>query len=126
MIRDLFYIGCGGFLGAVSRFIISGWVQSISRSGTFPWGTLGVNLIGCFFIGLLGGMADHHELFSPETRLFLFIGILGSFTTFSTFGYESLALIRDQQIMSVLFNIFAHVVFGLAAAWVGYSISQYA
>lgn len=125
MTRHLLYIGCGGFVGAILRFLISGWIQRITKSAFFPWGTLGVNLTGCFLIGLLGGRADHHELFSPETRIFLLIGVLGSFTTFSTFSYETLALIRDQQIVSVLFNIFAHVGFGLAAAWVGYSISQY-
>jgi len=125
MIRHLMIIGCGGFIGAVLRYLVSGWIQQISRSGTFPWGTLGVNCIGCFIIGGLGGLVENHELFSPEIRLFVLVGILGGFTTFSTFSYETLALIRDQEIVSVFINILGHIVLGISAAWLGYTTAQY-
>ena len=121
MLKNLFYICCGGFIGAVCRYLISGWVQSF-RNSFFPLGTLGVNLIGCFIIGLLGGLVENRELLTPGALLFLLVGILGSFTTFSTFGYETLGMIRDQQIAYVLINILSHVGLGLMAAWFGYSI----
>lgn len=125
MIRRIIIIGCGGFIGAALRYWISGWIQRISPAGHFPWGTLGVNLIGCFAIGGLGGLVENHEMLAPQTRLFLLIGVLGSFTTFSTFSYETLALIRDQEIAAVLINIFGHVLLGLAGAWLGYTAAQY-
>ncbi|MBN2105379.1 fluoride efflux transporter CrcB [bacterium] len=123
--RHLMIIGCGGFIGAVLRYLISGWIQQIFASRHFPWGTLGVNLIGCFLIGVLGGLVENHELFAPETRLLLLVGILGSFTTFSTFGYESLALIRDQEIAAVFINVIGHVALGIGAAWLGYTATQF-
>ena len=86
-------VGFGGFVGAVLRYGISGWVQRWTGSVNFPYGTLAVNLLGCLVIGLLAGLAEDRGLFTPEARLFLFIGVLGAFTTFSTFGIETLNLL---------------------------------
>jgi len=77
----LLIIGLGGFVGAILRYSISGAIQSASRSISFPFGTLGVNVIGCFFIGLFSYLVETRGLFTPETRLFLAIGLLGSLTT---------------------------------------------
>ncbi|MBN1783100.1 fluoride efflux transporter CrcB [bacterium] len=122
--RQLVIVGLGGFIGAILRYTVSGWIQKAARTGMFPLGTMGVNLIGCLCIGFIGGLADQRECFTPEIRMFLLIGILGSFTTFSTFGYESLALIRDQQILSMSVNVIGHVGLGIFAAWAGYTIAQ--
>ncbi|MFH1429748.1 MAG: fluoride efflux transporter CrcB [Candidatus Margulisiibacteriota bacterium] len=121
--KHLLLIGSGGFIGAVLRYLAAGWVHRLVKISWFPVGTLGVNVTGCFVIGLLGGLADNLKVFTPEIRMFLLIGILGSYTTFSTFGYETLALLRDNQIGYALINITAHIILGLFAVWLGYAIS---
>lgn len=118
MIRILM-VGLGGFIGSILRYAISGYVQDISRSISFPWGTIVVNITGCFVIGFLSQMADSRGLFSSDTRAFVFIGILGGFTTFSTFGSETMNLFRSGQNLFALANITAHVALCLAAVWFG-------
>ncbi|MGR0480810.1 MAG: fluoride efflux transporter CrcB [Candidatus Electronema sp. V4] len=112
-------IGAGGAAGAVLRFAVSSWVQTRSGSIVYPLGTLSVNLTGCLLIGLLSGLADNRSMFSAETRSFLIIGGLGAFTTFSTFGNETLNLLRAGRLELALLNIGAQVVFGLALVWLG-------
>ncbi len=112
-------IGCGGFIGAVLRYVVSGVIQNLSRSVSFPFGTLGVNLIGCYLIGLFACLAETHNVFSPEMRLFLLIGILGSFTTYSTFGNETLDILRNREALRAISNIVLHVILGLLAVWLG-------
>ena len=75
--RNIIIVGLGGFAGSICRYLVSGWVQSLSGSALFPYGTLSVNVLGCLLIGLLGGWADNVELFVPSTRLFLLIGVPG-------------------------------------------------
>jgi CrcB protein len=116
-------IGSGGFLGAVLRYYASGYAQSLSGSYSFPVGTLAVNLIGCFIIGAISKLAEDLGLFSIETRLFLTIGFLGAFTTYSTFGYETLNLLRDNEWMYALTNVGLHLFLGIGAVWVGRSIA---
>jgi len=113
----LLIIGLGGFAGAILRYGISGTIQSASKSISFPFGTLGVNVIGCFFIGLLSYLVETRGLFTPETRLFLMIGLLGSLTTFSTFGNETFQLMRDSAFILAAANIGAQVFAGLTAVW---------
>lgn len=121
-LRNLLFVGVGGFIGSALRYILSGWAQKLSPSGLFPLGTLTINVIGCFALGLLGGWAETLDVFSPGTRLFLFLGILGGFTTFSTFGYETMAMFRDGQFLPAAANVALQVVLGLGAVWAGYSI----
>ncbi|HEU4389839.1 MAG TPA: fluoride efflux transporter CrcB [Blastocatellia bacterium] len=117
-------VGIGGFVGSVLRYWLSGYVQTLSRSFEFPYGTLAVNVIGCFVIGVLAQLVDDHGAFSPGTRAFLFVGILGGFTTFSTFGNETLNLLRDNEQALALANLAVHVVLGLGAAWGGRAIAH--
>lgn len=116
-------IGSGGFLGAVARYGLSGWVHRQIPLTEFPYGTLVVNLLGCFLIGLAFGLVETRQLFGPELRAFLFIGILGAFTTFSTFGYETFALIREAAFLRAFANVGMNVLFGLALVWLGYLVS---
>lgn len=115
----LLAIGCGGFIGAVMRYLISGLVQNFSGSIRFPFGTLAVNVLGCLFIGLLVYLVETRSVLSASTRLFVFIGLLGSFTTFSTFGNETLELLRDSKTTLALVNVGAQLILGLAAVWLG-------
>lgn len=121
--EKLLLVGAGGFIGAIARFLVSGWVQIASGSVGFPYGTVAVNLIGCFLIGFLAYLMDARGVFEPEVRLFLFIGVLGSFTTFSTFENETFALFREGSTALALLDIGVHVFFGLVAVWVGHALA---
>ncbi|MBN2601266.1 MAG: fluoride efflux transporter CrcB [Candidatus Marinimicrobia bacterium] len=123
MIR-LLIVGTGGFLGSVSRYILSGLVHRLITQAVFPYGTLTVNVLGCLAIGFLSGLAESRQLFSPEMRLLMFIGFLGGFTTFSTFGYEIVSFARDGQLMASLANLMLHLVLGLGAVWTGLALSR--
>ena len=119
LIVKLSIIGAGGFTGAVLRFLVSSWVQHRSGSIVFPFGTMAVNMIGCFVIGLLTYLVETRSMFSMETRSFVLIGLLGAFTTFSTFGNETLGLIRDSRLDLAVLNAGSQVVIGVALVWVG-------
>jgi CrcB protein len=116
-------IGVGGFVGAILRYYVSGWMQQWVRDAGFPWGTLIVNLTGCLVIGGLSYLADVRGAFTPEARAFLFIGLMGAYTTFSTFGNETMALLRDGEFTPALVNVGAHVVLGLSAVWAGRALA---
>jgi len=115
-------IGSGGFLGAILRYFMSGYAQRLSGSYSFPVGTLAVNLIGCFIIGVVSKMAEDLGLFSIETRMFLTIGFLGAFTTYSTFGYETLNLLRDNEWLYAFTYVGLHLFLGIGAVWIGRSL----
>ncbi|MGB5687150.1 MAG: fluoride efflux transporter CrcB [Candidatus Electrothrix sp.] len=112
-------IGAGGFTGAVLRFLVSSWVQGRSGSLAFPFGTLTVNMIGCLLIGFLSALVEMKAMFSPETRSFLLVGLLGAFTTFSTFGNETLNLIRESRMEMALLNAGGQVLIGVFLVWLG-------
>jgi CrcB protein len=119
----LLLIGTGGFIGSVLRYLVSGSVQAASQSVAFPYGTLAVNVVGCFFIGFLSELAESRSLFSPETRAFLVVGILGGFTTFSAFGNETMNLLRDGERTLAMMNVGAQMLFGIGAVWLGYTLA---
>ncbi len=113
----------GGGLGAVLRFALALWIDE--RAGVhFPWGTLAVNVAGCFGIGVVATLADEHALVSPTLRLFLVTGLLGGFTTFSAFGMETWQLLEDGHALTALGNAMANVVAGLAAVIAGVAITR--
>ncbi len=120
---NIFLVGIGGFIGSVMRYLASGYVQQATKSVGFPYGTLAVNLVGCFVIGFLAQLAEGRGVFTSEARAFVFVGILGGFTTFSSFGNETLNLARDSQMMGALANVSANVVIGLFAVWLGRTVS---
>ncbi len=121
---DFVLIGFGGAIGSMIRFLLSGWVQRFDVWGSFPAGTLAVNLIGCTLLGLLGGLSDSRYLFGPSARLFAFIGVLGGFTTFSTFSYETLALLRAGEVAKAAMNVGASFLLCLAGTWLGYGVAS--
>ncbi len=123
-IPQLLLVGLGGFLGSIGRFVMTGAFNRFSPALGFPIGTLTVNILGCFLIGLLHGLAETRSLFGPDIRIFLFIGILGGFTTYSTFGFESLTLLKDGALLKAFANIILHILFGLSAVWVGDTLGR--
>jgi CrcB protein len=120
---NILLVGFGGFIGSVFRYLASGYVQQSTKSIDFPYGTLAVNLIGCFIIGFLAQLAEDRGVFTSESRLLVFTGFLGGFTTFSSFGNETLNLARDSQMLNALANVGANVVIGLFAVWLGRTVS---
>jgi fluoride exporter len=121
---NILLIGVGGFIGAICRYQFSGWVQNLLKNVTFPFGTLAVNVLGCFVIGFLSYLSYNRSFFTPEVRLFLIIGFLGAFTTFSSFSNETLNLVRDGEWIKGLMNICVSNILCLAAVWLGYSAAN--
>ncbi|MFO7656772.1 MAG: fluoride efflux transporter CrcB [Bacteroidales bacterium] len=115
--KILMAIGTGSFIGGVLRYLIAEFVQTRHLT-SFPIGTLTVNLIGCFIIGIVFGLADKGNL-TQEWRLFLATGLLGGFTTFSAFSIETIGMLRDGQFWSAAAYIFLSVILGLFVAFLG-------
>jgi len=118
-VEKLILIGFGGFIGSVMRYLVSGYVQTISRSSTFPYGTLAVNVIGSFIIGFLFYFIEIRSSLNPQMRALLLFGFLGAFTTFSTFSLETYNLLRNGELMPALVNVSANCVLGVMAVWAG-------
>ena len=123
-VLKLVVIALGGAIGALARYGLGGLVQQSLKTASFPAGTLVVNLTGCLLIGFGGGLIESRQMFSPDVRAFVFIGFLGSFTTFSTFGLESFNLARDGQWLLAGANIGLSVIVGLAAVLAGGVLSK--
>ena len=115
---NLVIIALGGALGAVSRFLMGNAVSKAVGSA-LPYGTFVINLVGCFAMGLLMTIIVDRELLSAAWRLFLCVGFLGGFTTFSSFGYEALMLLTEGRLLAALTYVSGSVVLGLAAAAAG-------
>lgn len=120
----LLAVGFGGFLGAVLRYGMITWIPRVPwfQDCPIPLPTLLVNLAGCLVIGILRGVADSLQVFSPATSLFLFTGILGSFTTFSTFGLETWRLLDEGKLFETLIYVGLSVILGVLLVWIGYSL----
>ncbi len=118
MIRLLLAIGTGSFLGGIARFLLSRYVQQAVVS-SFPYGTLVVNLLGCFIIGLLYGIFDRGNLGHPEWRMFLTVGFCGGFTTFSTFANENFSLLKDGEVLQSAVYASLSLFLGILATYLG-------
>ena len=110
-------VGIGGFIGAILRYVIGGWIQN--GFVNFPVGTLFINTTGSFFIGLIMYLSEFQGLFSDETRIFLTIGVLGGYTTLSTFGYESFRLLDDSKFALMAINVVSTVLLSMLAVYLG-------
>ena len=125
---NLLLVGSGGFVGSILRYLIGLATHALLRNSAFPYGTLTANILGCFFIGFLSSIAVERAIFSAQTRLFLFTGILGGFTTFSTFSLDTFNIIRQHDAPAFalgLVHISAHVFIGLAAVYLGHWLARF-
>ena len=116
-------VAIGGALGSAFRYLFGTWVQVLTRSIDFPYGTLAVNLLGCFVIGFLSQLAEARGAFTSEARLFVFVGILGGFTTLSSFANDSVNLMREGDLLNALANVGANVILGLILVWLGRTVA---
>jgi CrcB protein len=116
-------VGLGGFIGAILRYWIAGLVQGTTDSG-FPVGTLAVNVLGCLVAGAVWSVVEYRQLLNPEIRIFVTIGVLGAFTTFSAFGFETFVLIRDNQYPWAMANVVLNFVLCIGAVVAGWMIAK--
>lgn len=123
MIKTILLVGTGGFLGSISRFLASRFIQNYFPSA-FPFGTFLVNISGCFLIGLIYGFSERSSLLTAGWKLFLAVGFCGGFTTFSTFANENLALLRDAEFFSFFLYSGLSVLLGIAATFLGVLITK--
>ena len=120
----LLLVGAGGFVGSVMRYLVGVWVQSVSGNSWIPYGTLTVNVVGCFLIGLIVGLTETRQSLGEGTRTLVVVGLLGGFTTFSAFGYETIAMVREGHVVAAAANVGLQIALGLTAVWIGFSLSQ--
>ena len=112
-------VAVGGLVGAVLRYVVGGFAQAASGS-TFPVGTLAVNALGSFCLGVVVPLSLERGLLGPEARLFLGVGLLGSFTTMSTFSVETLLLLREGSFLAAGLNVGGTLAAALGGAWLGF------
>lgn len=121
---NLLFVGFGGFFGAVLRHIVAGAVQSQISFMGIPVGTVAVNVIGCLLFGFIGTLAADSGMLSAQTRLLIFTGFLGSFTTFSTFGNETVALAQGEQFNIAILYVVLKLGLGFGAIIIGQTAGQ--
>lgn len=116
------WVALGGGTGAVARYVVAGLGQRLT-DGVFPLGTLVVNLAGCGAIGVAAGLFAGPAIVREEVRLAVMVGFLGGFTTFSTYGYETFALLAERAWWPALGNLAVSNLAGLLAVWLGYRVA---
>jgi len=117
--KQLLIVGLGGFIGSIARFLVSK-LNLYWHFLSIPMGTLTVNIVGSFAIGILAGLSAKSEILTPDLRLFLMVGICGGFTTFSSFSNENLMLMQNGQFFSALLYTGFSILFGFTAVYLGY------
>ena len=117
-------VGAGGSIGAMTRYCVNVLVLRHLPESTFPWATFSVNLLGCLLIGLAAGLAESRHLASAELRVFVMAGLLGGFTTFSAFGFETFALLRNEEFLRAAANVGVQVFAGVLLVWCGYTLTR--
>jgi len=117
------FIGLAGLVGTVLRYWLSGFVAR-QYGETFPWGTMAVNLIGCLVAGAVFSVTEERLLVTPTVRAVIVIGLLGGFTTFSSYGLQTFTLLRDGQFGLAILNVGMANVLGLFMVWIGYVLAR--
>lgn len=115
---QLLLVGLGGALGSIARYAVAEWLGGVGE-GVLPWGTLAANLLGSYLLGSVIAYADRDAI-RNRARLFLGVGLLGGFTTFSLFSYENLEMLRDERVLALIVNVSVQTGAGLGAAALGY------
>lgn len=120
---EVMLVTIGGGIGSASRYLVSTWAAA--RFGAdFPYGTLIVNVVGCFIIGAFMTVATERLIVSPYWRLFVTVGIVGGFTTFSSFSYETLHLLQEADALRAFYNVSLNVLVGFSATWLGIGLAR--
>ena len=123
MIKNILLVGLGGGIGSVVRYLCQKWFNE-NYPHPFPWGTFTVNLVGCFLIGLIYAASEKSTVLSPQVRLLLITGFCGGFTTFSTFAFENMNLLRSGDISYFFLYTIGSVVLGISGVFAGVAIMK--
>lgn len=123
MIRNILLVGLGGGIGSIARYLCQRWFNE-NYPHPFPWGTFAVNLAGCFLIGIIYAASEKSTFLTPHIRLLLITGFCGGFTTFSTFAFENMNLLRSGDIVYFLFYTIGSVVLGIIGVFAGVAIMK--
>jgi CrcB protein len=118
MLRNILIVGTGGFIGSVMRYLVQIFVEK-GMATTFPWGTFIANIVGSFIIGIVFALAEKGNFINSEWRIFLAVGVCGGFTTFSSFAYNNLNLLKDHSYGQLLWNVGGSLFFGILAVYLG-------
>jgi len=121
---SLIMVGIGGFFGSMGRYAMVVWVKHLCKGDIFPWGTLVVNALGCLVLGYASGLVYHKNLLSSHLQLLIMVGFLGGFTTFSTFGADTVNLFRTHHNTTGLLYVLAQLVLGVSLSWGGFAASK--
>lgn len=123
--QKLAWLAAAGALGTLARYGLTGLAQRLAPVGSgFPWGTLAVNVLGCFLFGLIWSLAESGWAISNPVRVVVFVGFLGAFTTFSTYAFEASQMLRDAQWVSLATHALAQNGLGLVAVLLGFSLGR--
>jgi fluoride exporter len=122
--KELCWLAVAGAAGTLSRYGLSGFVQLLAGE-RFPWGTLAVNVAGCFLFGLVYTLADERLVISGRSRFIILTGFMGAFTTFSTFGFETGMFLRDSQWWRALGNLAANNLLGVLSVFLGFAFGRW-
>jgi len=123
-VKAILLVALGGAVVSVARYKLSGLVLHHTTDWRFPAGTFAVNVLGCLVAGVLAGLVEKHQMFSADTRLLLFTGVLGGFTTFSAFGLETMVLLKRGDLAIAGANVVLSVIAGLVALWLGLGLAS--
>ncbi len=123
MIKNFLLVGLGGGVGSMARYLCQKWFNE-NYPHPFPWGTFTVNLVGCFLIGIIYSASEKTSVLSPHIRLLLITGFCGGFTTFSTFAFENMNLLRSGDSIYFLIYTIASIVLGIGGVFIGMAIMK--
>lgn len=119
----LLLVALGGGIGATTRYLVSDWAAQ--RFGSdFPYGTLIVNIVGCFIIGMFMQLVTDRIIVNPYWRLLITVGFVGGLTTFSSFSYETLKLLNDGELAFAMYNLASNMILGFFATWIGIAVAK--
>ena len=124
MIKNFLLVGLGGGVGSIARYLTQKWFNE-NYPQPFPWGTFVVNILGCFLIGIIYAATEKTSVLSPQTRLLLATGFCGGFTTFSTFAFENMNLLRTGDAIYFLIYALASVILGIGGVFAGVAFMKF-
>lgn len=118
MLRTILFVGTGGFIGSVMRYLVQIWIEK-GLTSTFPLGTLLANIAGSFIIGIVFALAEKGDLMNAEWRIFLAVGVCGGFTTFSSFAYNNFIMLKENAFEQFFLNVGGSLFLGILAVYLG-------